>query len=83
MNESVTLMEVSPRDGLQNESTLLSTQDKLRLIDYALDAGCTRIEVARGRLRKKSLGGASCTRRGYRKWPMPRRSARACRNVLT
>ena len=46
MNESVTLMEVSPRDGLQNESTQLSTQDKLTLIDHALDAGFTRIEVA-------------------------------------
>ncbi len=46
MSESVTLMEVSPRDGLQNESTLLSTQDKLRLIDQALDAGLKRIEVA-------------------------------------
>ena len=42
---SATVMEVSPRDGLQNESVLLSTEDKLRLIDYALDAGCKRIEV--------------------------------------
>ena len=42
---AVTLMEVSPRDGLQNESRHLSTEDKLRLIDYALDAGFRRIEV--------------------------------------
>ena len=41
----VTLMEVSPRDGLQNESTLLSTEDKLLLVQHALDAGCKRIEV--------------------------------------
>ena len=41
----VTLLEVSPRDGLQNESVLLSTEDKLRLIQHALDAGFTRIEV--------------------------------------
>ncbi|MEM7079022.1 MAG: hydroxymethylglutaryl-CoA lyase [Pseudomonadota bacterium] len=41
----VTLMEVSPRDGLQNESALLSTSQKLLLIDKALDAGCQRIEV--------------------------------------
>lgn len=41
----VTLMEVSPRDGLQNESALLSTEDKLSLVQWALDAGCKRIEV--------------------------------------
>ena len=33
---SVTVMEVSPRDGLQNEDVLVSTEDKLRLIDHAL-----------------------------------------------
>ncbi|HEX7038309.1 MAG TPA: hydroxymethylglutaryl-CoA lyase [Pseudomonadales bacterium] len=45
MAESVTVMEVSPRDGLQNESVLLDTDAKLRLIDYALAAGFRRIEV--------------------------------------
>ena len=45
MNESVTLMEVSPRDGLQNEPELLSTEDKLTLIQHALDAGFKRMEV--------------------------------------
>lgn len=43
---SVTVMEVSPRDGLQNEDVLVSTEDKLKLIDRALAAGCKRIEVA-------------------------------------
>jgi len=38
-------MEVSPRDGLQNESAELSTEDKLALIQWALDAGAKRIEV--------------------------------------
>ena len=42
---AVTVMEVSPRDGLQNEDVLLTTEQKLRLIDHALDAGCKRIEV--------------------------------------
>jgi hydroxymethylglutaryl-CoA lyase len=42
---SVTVMEVSPRDGLQNESKLLATDAKLRLIQGALDAGFRRIEV--------------------------------------
>ncbi len=43
--EQVTVMEVSPRDGLQNESALLSTEDKLALIDHALASGAKRIEV--------------------------------------
>ena len=42
----VTVMEVSPRDGLQNESNPLSTEDKLTLIHRSLDAGARRIEVA-------------------------------------
>jgi len=41
----VVLLDVSPRDGLQNESKLVSTDDKLMLVDYALDAGFKRIEV--------------------------------------
>ncbi len=45
MNEQVTVMEVSPRDGLQNESVMLSTEDKLLLIDRALASGARRIEV--------------------------------------
>jgi len=42
---AITLMEVSPRDGLQNEAVRLSTDDKLTLIHRALDAGYRRIEV--------------------------------------
>ncbi len=42
---AVTVMEVSPRDGLQNEDTLLTTEQKLQLVQHALDAGCKRIEV--------------------------------------
>ena len=42
---SVEVVEVSPRDGLQNEDTLLPTQDKLELIRRAYDAGARRIEV--------------------------------------
>ena len=45
LNHSVTVMEVAPRDGLQNESALLSTEHKLELIDHALAAGAKRIEV--------------------------------------
>lgn len=39
------LVEVSPRDGLQNEPELVSTADKLKLIDLILKAGFTRLEA--------------------------------------
>ncbi len=42
---SIQFVEVGPRDGLQNEKTLVSTQDKLELIRRAIDAGARRIEV--------------------------------------
>jgi hydroxymethylglutaryl-CoA lyase len=41
----VTLYEVGPRDGLQNESARLPVDDKLRLISALADAGLTRIEL--------------------------------------
>jgi hydroxymethylglutaryl-CoA lyase len=39
------IVEVSPRDGLQNEREPVSTADKIALIDRALAAGLRRIEV--------------------------------------
>ncbi len=45
MQQSVTVMEVSPRDGLQNEDVILSTGQKLSLVEGAIAAGCRRIEV--------------------------------------
>lgn len=39
------MVEVGPRDGLQNEARLLSTADKLALIERAIAAGSRRIEV--------------------------------------
>ena len=41
----VTVMEVSPRDGLQNEELVLSTDQKLELIRAAISAGLERIEA--------------------------------------
>ncbi|WP_223164003.1 hypothetical protein [Nocardioides mesophilus] len=41
----VQIVEVSPRDGLQNESVLLSTEDKVELVERAVRAGSRRIEV--------------------------------------
>ena len=43
--ERVEIVEVSPRDGLQNEATTLSTADKLELVDRAARTGVRRIEV--------------------------------------
>jgi hydroxymethylglutaryl-CoA lyase len=42
----VTLVEVGPRDGLQNEPTILPTEAKVEFIKRALDAGLKRIEAA-------------------------------------
>ncbi|RDI16415.1 hydroxymethylglutaryl-CoA lyase [Rhodococcus sp. AG1013] len=39
------IVEVSPRDGLQNESVPVSTADKIELIERAVDAGLRRIEA--------------------------------------
>lgn len=43
---SVTIVEVGPRDGLQNESTTVSTADKVALIDLLSAAGPPVIEVS-------------------------------------
>ncbi len=45
MDNEVTIVEVSPRDGLQNESTILSTDAKVELITRLIDAGARRIEA--------------------------------------
>ena len=42
---TVEFVEVGPRDGLQNERTVVSTADKLDLIARAIAAGARRIEV--------------------------------------
>ena len=39
------ILEVSPRDGLQNEQVMLSTGDKVELVNRAVAAGATRVEV--------------------------------------
>jgi hydroxymethylglutaryl-CoA lyase len=42
---TVTVYEVGPRDGLQNEAAVLSTPDKLALTRALADAGLRRIEA--------------------------------------
>lgn len=41
----IEIVEVSPRDGLQNERAIVSTAQKLALIGHAIGAGSRRIEV--------------------------------------
>jgi hydroxymethylglutaryl-CoA lyase len=41
----VTIVEVGPRDGLQNEKAILSADDKVDLIRRCVDAGARRIEA--------------------------------------
>ena len=45
MSSTVEILEVSPRDGLQNEDLVLSTEDKVELVERAVRAGARRIEV--------------------------------------
>lgn len=41
----VTIYEVGPRDGLQNESVFVSTEDKCALIHALVDSGLSKIEA--------------------------------------
>jgi hydroxymethylglutaryl-CoA lyase len=46
MAERVEIFEVGPRDGLQNETRLITTAEKVALVDLLSGAGFRRIEVA-------------------------------------
>lgn len=46
MSRRIEIVEVGLRDGLQNESALLSTEQKMEFIDRLVDAGAKRMEVA-------------------------------------
>jgi hydroxymethylglutaryl-CoA lyase len=43
--DTVSIYEVSPRDGLQNEKATVRLRDKIRLIDALVAAGLKRIEI--------------------------------------
>ncbi len=45
MAQGVEIIEVGPRDGLQAEATLLSVDQKVRLINRLIQAGSRRIEI--------------------------------------
>ncbi len=44
--DAIEIVEVSARDGLQNESVSFSTEEKIRLIEGCVKGGVDRIEVA-------------------------------------
>lgn len=43
---SMEIVDVTARDGLQNESVMFSTEEKLELISKSMEAGAKRLEVA-------------------------------------
>lgn len=45
-SKPIEILEVGPRDGLQNEPDTISTEHKLGLINRMIDAGSRRLEVA-------------------------------------
>lgn len=45
MTSSIEIIEVAPRDGLQNEKTPVSTADKIALVRRAVSAGARRVEA--------------------------------------
>lgn len=46
MNDQIILVDVAPRDGIQNEKLMLTAAQKLELIRRLADAGMRWIEVA-------------------------------------
>lgn len=45
VTDRVSIYEVSPRDGLQNEAALVPIEGKKRMIQALVDAGLTRVEI--------------------------------------
>lgn len=43
--KSISLYEVGPRDGLQNEAGMIATKDKIELVNRLSEAGLRKIEV--------------------------------------
>ena len=46
MSDNVTIFEMSPRDGLQNEGRAIATAEKINLVNLLSDCGFAKIEVA-------------------------------------
>ncbi len=43
---AIEIVEVGPRDGLQNEAAPVPTADKIAFVERLVDAGCRRVEVS-------------------------------------
>ncbi|MFI6576491.1 hydroxymethylglutaryl-CoA lyase [Nocardiopsis sp. NPDC050513] len=69
--EHVEIVEVGPRDGLQNEDTVLSVEDRIELIDRAVDTGVRRIEAVSfvNPRRVPQMAGAEEVMAGVRRAP--------------
>ena len=74
---AVTVTEVGPRDGLQNEKADISTADKIAFVDKLSDAGLREIEVSSfvSAKRVPQLADAAAVFAGIRKKPGTRYSA--------
>lgn len=73
----VTIYEVGPRDGLQNEARMVPTSDKIGFIDALSDSGIQHIEITSFVSPKwiPQLGDAADVARGIRRRPGVRYSA--------
>ena len=58
----VTLVEVGPRDGLQNEAAPVPAQAKIELVHRLQEAGCREIEVT-SYVSPASCAGPACATR--------------------
>jgi hydroxymethylglutaryl-CoA lyase len=64
--EQVTIREVGPRDGFQNEPEVIATEDKVRLVEMLARTGLRRLEITsfvRGDVIPQLADGAEVLRR--------------------
>jgi len=69
---NVRIVEVGPRDGLQNEKQIIPTATKLELIERLAQARCATLRSPR-----------SCRRSGPRRWQTTRRLKVSTRRAST
>ncbi|MFV2197906.1 hydroxymethylglutaryl-CoA lyase [Nocardiopsis sp. LOL_012] len=70
-SDRVEIVEVGPRDGLQNEDRVLSVRDRIELVDRAVEAGVRRIEAVSfvDPARVPQMAGAEEVMAGVRRVP--------------
>jgi hydroxymethylglutaryl-CoA lyase len=79
MSRRIEIVEVSPRDGLQNEAACLSPEDRIELIRRLEAAGALRIEAVSfvNERRVPQMAGAEAVMAGLPRDPTRRRSGLA------